>query len=125
VSEIVTIPSNTLYKGTDHEIHVTVLNKAQTAAINIVSFALSFVLKRTKSGAAVMTKITDTDITITGTYDADPDVNTQVAVIAISDSDTDDLLPGNYYYELKRTDPGLEAIIVQGTIPLERALHTS
>jgi hypothetical protein len=52
-------------------------------------------------------------------------VNTQVATVIIADTDTDDLPTGNYYYEVKRTDAGLESIIVQGTVPLERALHTS
>jgi hypothetical protein len=125
MAEIVTIPSNTLFKGTDHEFPVTVLNSAQTAAIDITSFALSFVMKRTKSGSAVVTKTTPSGISIGGTYDADPDVNTQVATVIIADTDTDDLPTGNYYYEVKRTDAGLESIIVQGTVPLERALHTS
>jgi len=123
MAEIVPIPANTLFRGTDHEFPVTVLNAAQTAAIDITTFALSFVMRRTKSGPILLTKTTPTGISIGGTYNADPDVNTQVATVIIADTDTDDLAVGNYYYEVKRTDAGFESVIVQGTVPLERSLH--
>jgi hypothetical protein len=65
-------------------------------------------------------------VTITGTYDSDPQVNTQRVEVFIQDEDTYDtstspvvnVLPGTYFYALKRLDTASERILAEGKITL-------
>lgn len=116
-----------LWVGTDFQWEFSVLNEAETAAINIAGWALSFMVKKRLSyadSAAIITKTTAAGgISITGTYNADPDVNTQVATVTVTDDDSDGESAGVYYYELKRTDAGFETILAYGELELKQSVH--
>lgn len=125
-----------LFTGTDRLLDVTVRTFDQTkvdgigdTVKDITGWALSFVLKRRKGDADVDALLTKTTagggVTIAGTFNADPLVNSQRLTVAIADSDTDALTPGLAHYEVKRTDAGLEVVLVYGTCRLQRALHRS
>jgi hypothetical protein len=121
------IARDEFFVGTDHEFPVTVLNRAQTEAVDITGYALSYIIKKQRFAAdALVTKTTaGGGIVISGTFNSDPLVNTQVATVVIQDTDTDGLPAGPDWYELKRADAGFEGVIVQGTLPLEASLHRS
>jgi hypothetical protein len=116
----------TLFLGTDYEYPFTILNAAETAAINISGWTLSWMVKRKKTDTdanALLTKTTSSGITISGTWNTDPDVNTQVATVAVADTDTDTLPAGLGHYELKRTDAGSETVLAYGPLELKRSVH--
>lgn len=117
-----------LFIGVDHQYPFTILNEAETAAIDITGWTLSWMVKRRLShddADAVITKTTVAGISIAGTYDADPDTNTQKATVTVEDGDTDGLSAGEYFYELKRTDSGFETILAYGGLTLVRSVHRS
>jgi hypothetical protein len=116
----------TLYLGADHTYPFTILNQAETLAVDISGWALSWMVKRRKSdadAAAVLTKTTVSGIVISGTYNATITTNTQVATVTVADTDTDAIAEGLYHYELKRTDAGLETPLAFGTLTLKRGVH--
>jgi hypothetical protein len=117
-----------LYLGTDHTFIHQCLNEDEDAVIEITGWALSWMIKRSRSqvdASAVLTKTTSSGIAISGTYNADPDVNTQLATVTIADTDTDALTAGSCIWELKRTDAGSETILGYGPITLIRSVHRS
>lgn len=112
--------------GTDHQFVYEILNEGETAAINIASWTLSWMVKRRKSDAdvdAVLTKTTTSGIAIDGTFNATPGTNTQVATVTVDDTDTLTLPPGSYYAELKRTDAGFETVLAYGVLTIKRGVH--
>jgi hypothetical protein len=117
----------TLQTGTDHRYEFAILDSAQTAAVDISGWALSWMLKRTPqvadAQASLVKSTTVSGITITGTYDASPATNTQRAAVDIADTDTDPLPPSLYFYELKRMDAGLEAVLAYGNLVLVQSIH--
>ena len=119
---------NTSYEiGRDHQFECEILNTAQTAAVDISTWALAWMVKRYTSDAdvaALVSKTTGAGIAVTGSFDADPEDNTQLAVVTIEDSDTTSLNPGLYFHELKRTDAGFETTLIYGTIEfIERPIR--
>ena len=97
----------------------TILNAAESAAEDIAGWGLSFMVKRHTSdadAAALLTKTTPTGIVISGTWNATPSVNTQIATVTIADTDTTSVKPGAYFYELERTDAGLETTLAYGVL---------
>jgi hypothetical protein len=117
-----------LFIGEDVELVFPVYNAEQTAILDINGWALSFMVKRhlgDQDARALLVKSTDDGITISGDWDADPEANEQVARVSIEDVDTDALVPGVYPYELKRMDPGFEAVIAFGVVPVKRGVHRS
>lgn len=116
----------TQFIGVDVSYRFTALNLAETAAVDMTGWSLSFMVKKSKGhldADAKFSRTTSAGITISGTYNSDPAVNTQVATVSVEDSHTDALTPGTYYYELKRTGAGVEAVIAYGTFTLERGVH--
>ena len=114
-----------LYLGADRTFTFHILNEAETAAINIASWSLTFMLKRTKNqldAAALLTKTVGSGIAITGSFDSNPAVNTQRAVVTIADTDTDPLAPGMCIGEIKRMDAGFETPLALGPIELKRGV---
>lgn len=103
----------------DQQFVFTVLNEAETAAINVATWAMSFMVKRHKSDADAAALITKTGaaVVVSGVYDASPAVNTQRATVTVEDSDCESTtIPENlYYYELERTDAGFETPLAEGT----------
>lgn len=100
-----------------------------TVAIEITGFALSFMLKKSLSDADAAAKLTKTTagggIAIAGTFNATAASNLQRATVTIADTDTDALAPGLHYWELKRTDAGLETRMAYGKVVLVRGVHRS
>ena len=97
-----------------------------TAAINVSGWALSWKLKRKPEdgdGKALITKTTSSGITVSGSYNAVAAQSTQRATVTLEDTDTDNLPPGVYAYELKRTDAGFETVLAFGPITLIRGVH--
>jgi len=117
----------TLGLGEDRLFVFSILNLAETAAIDISGWALSFMVKRHAQDGdarALVTKTTTAgQIVISGTYNADPDLNTQVATVTIEDTDTHTLVPSDSQHELKRTDAGFETTLSYGRISLVRRVH--
>ena len=113
--------------GTDFAYVFHVKNEAQDTSIAITGMALSWLLKRSLSdldAAASVTKtIANGGVVIAGTFNATPASNTQRATVTIADTDTDALASGVYWWELKRTDAGLETRIAYGRVPLVRGVH--
>lgn len=111
--------------GTDFAYAFHVKNEALDTSINISGYALSWMLKRSLSDldAAALTKTTASGIAIAGSFNATPASNTQRATVSIADTDTDGLTPGYYYWELKRTDAGLETRLAYGRVQLARGVH--
>jgi hypothetical protein len=117
------------YLGTDFGFPFLILNKDETASLDITAWSLSFMYKADRAdldGAALLTKTTALGgIAIAGTFDASPDptVNLQRATVSILDTDTDSMTPRIVYWELKRTDPGVETVLADGTQELRRGVH--
>ena len=115
-----------VFQGTDRNYVFTILNVAETAAINISGWALSWMVKKKRSDAdasALLTKTTASAIVISGSFNSDPDENTQIATVSIEDTDTTSLDPGTRYWELKRTDAGFETVLGYGALRLIRGVH--
>jgi hypothetical protein len=114
-------------RGTDQAYDVTVYtSEDKTTVREITGWAMSFLIKRKQNdvdASALITKTTSAGIAIGGSFDATPEDNTQKATVTIADTDTDDIYPGVYYWELKRTDAGSEARVAYGTISLNQTLH--
>ena len=60
-------------------------------------------------------------ITIVGIYNSSRSVNTQRIRITIIDDDTDTLKAGTYYLGLKRLAPAGDAVLVDGSVVLQKA----
>lgn len=115
-----------LFLGEDHQFVFTTLNAAETAAIDVSGWTLSWMLKRAISDAdlsALLEKTTLAGIAITGVYNSVPSLNTQVATVTILDTDTTALPEVLAHYELKRMDAGFETVLAYGTLELVRAVH--
>ena len=113
--------------GTDFAYVFHIKDEPQETAININGFALSWMLKRRLADADIAAVVTKTTggggIGIGGTFNATPGSNTQRATVTIEDTDTDTVVPGVYYWELKRTDASLETRLAYGRVTLARAVH--
>lgn len=112
--------------GKDHAFAFTILNDTETAAVDITTWQLSFMVKRRLSDLdanALITKTTPSGILVDGDFDPSPIVNTQVATVSIADTDTANLAPGLAYYELERSDSNAETPLASGTIELFRGVH--
>lgn len=116
------------YLGEDKSLRITVYTSTATAdtieagtatAENITGWALSWMLKRKLSDADVDAALTKT--TVSGIALTTP--ASGLCTVTVADTDTDALSPGTYVHELKRTDAGNEAVLVQGTVELLRAVH--
>lgn len=118
----------TQFIGVDHVYEFPILNEAETAAVDVSGWALSWMVKKSKSHADADASITaktvaNGKIAVAGIYDSDPDASTQVVRLTVVDTDTDALSSGTYYHELKRTGDGVETILSYGTFTLEKAVH--
>lgn len=113
--------------GTDFQRIYHVLNEDEDEAIDISGWALSWMLKRKltmlDADASVTKSTATTGVSIGGLYNATPGSNLQRATVTILDTDTDALAAGIYYYELKRTDAGLETVLAYGEMELLRGVH--
>lgn len=95
-------------------------------AKNITGWALTFDIRAgVSSSAALLTKTTVSGLAISGTFNTVLATSTQVVTVTVSDTDlttaTCGRRGGTFYWSLKRTDDGSEAILAEGTIVIERA----
>ena len=112
------------FQNTDFTFPFTIFQADDATPLDITGFALSWTLrKRVTDTVAVLTKTTGSGITIAGVYNVVPATNLQRATVAIADDETALIPAGLYYHELKRTDPGSEAILAQGRAILRAAVH--
>lgn len=121
------MPTVQLKIGTDHRYEYRIGNAANTLAVDITGWAMSWMVKRHAydlDAAAVLVKTTAAGgVTITGIFNETLTLNAQVARVTISDDDTAALLPNLYVYELKRTDAGFETPLSAGFLELDYAVH--
>lgn len=107
----------TLNLDRDQVYDFTILNEAQSAAINVAGWATSFMIKRNKGDADVAALLNKTNASVSGSYNANPSVNTQLLSVTVEDSDClSTVIPeGTYFYEFERTDAGFETTLAYGT----------
>lgn len=114
--------SDRFFTNTDFAVNFTVKQADETTPQPITGWALSWILKQRATdpdGSAVLTKTTASGgITITNGPAGQ-------CVVTITDTDTASLKPGAYVHELKRTDPGSEAVLCSGMAVLRRSAHIS
>src|SRR6185369_17246673 len=94
-----------LFQGEDRRFVFSILNTAETTAIDIAGWTLSWMVKRYNGDAdlsALVSKTTSAGIVISGTFNASPTVNTQIATVTVDDTDTLSVAEGVYGHELKR-----------------------
>jgi hypothetical protein len=110
-----------LFQGEDHTFVFTILTEAETAAIDITGWTLSWMVKRNKSDAdlsALLSKTTAAGIVISGVFNSAPATNTQIATVTVDDTDTTAIPEGLYHHELKRMDAGFETVLGYGIFEL-------
>jgi len=110
--------------GSDKALEFTVYTTAAKTAIrDATGYTTSFKVKRNVEDTDLAALITASG-TVSGTFNASPTVNTQKITVTLVDTDSDtEIAPGLAYWELKRTDAGLEAPLAFGTINLRRGVH--
>lgn len=116
------------YLGEDKVLRFAVYEDNTLATpIDVAAFALSWKLTTRPGATATLTKTTAVSggITVTGVFNATPALNTQRVLVAVDDTDTDALEATTWWHELKRTDAGLEGVIVDGTAQLLQPVHLS
>jgi hypothetical protein len=115
-----------LFLNTDKAYVFHILTEDETTAIDISTWALSFMIKTDQGNAdatALVTKTIGSGIVVAGLYNATPGSNAQRATVTIVDTDTDTKAPGWKRWELKRTDDGFETVLAFGRVPFRRAVH--
>jgi hypothetical protein len=117
-----------IFLGTDFERVFHIKNEDESASINILGWAISWMVKRHKDQADLLALLTKTTaggaLVISGSYNADPAVNTQRVTLTVADTDTDTAInEGLYHWELKRTDAGFETVLAYGTFECVQGVH--
>lgn len=114
------------FRGEDKKLQITLYADAgRTTIVDASGFALSWRLASAPGAAALVTKTSGSGINVSGAFNADPTLNAQVVEVAIDDTDTDGLTALAFWHELKRTDAGLEAVLVHGRVTLLAPVHIS
>lgn len=95
-------------------------------ARNIAGYAITFDIRRSHgSTSALLSKTVGAGLTISGTFNSVLATSTQVVTVAVADTDMTTAIFGTnggvFYYSLKRTDTGAEAVLAYGTITIQRA----
>lgn len=111
-----------LFLGEDKQLQFSILNDAETAAVDITGWSCDFMIKRRKSDLDANAVLTKT-ASVSGIFNASPALNTQIAIVFILDTDTTALAEGLCLYELKRMDANFETVLSYGTIELMKAVH--
>ena len=111
--------------GEDRQFSFGPVLNGDDVPIDIGSWSLSWMLKRRLNDPDSAALLTKTPV-VTGSYSVTPALNTQRAVVTIQDTDTDAFVARtDYRHELKRMDPGSEAVLSFGTAVLKRGVHRS
>lgn len=119
-------PAELWFRGEDKRLQFVVYADATLAAcVDVSGFAMSWQLALTPGSDPLVTKTTVSGITVSGIFNADPTLNAQVVEVAIADTDTDGLTVQQLWHELKRTDAGLEGVLVHGKAAILPPVHLS
>lgn len=111
--------------GTDKQYSFVIYANLQfSTALDVSGFTTEFMVKRKLSDEDNAALVSSSG-SVTGTFDPDPNVNTQLINVSIADTDTDDITPGLAYWELKRTDPGVEEVLAFGSFVMRRSVHVA
>lgn len=122
MSEISNVAANAFYQGEDKILVIGPVVDENGAGVDVSGWGLSYVLQKSeKSATPLLHKVTSGDITITGTFSAVLASNTQRIEIAFFDEETNEFSARDYYHELKRTDVGLETVLMSGTFTLTQS----
>lgn len=116
-----------LFMKNDITYSFVIFNAAETSIEDVTSWAVSWMLKTDPNiddADASITKTLSDGISITGAWAPASTSNTQRVEVAIEASDTEDLIPGNYYWELKHTDAGAETVLAFGILTLVKSVHS-
>ncbi len=99
-----------------------VTDSTGATAKDVTGWAIRFDMRRSRTSGDVLLA---QDAVIAGTFDAILNTSTQKVTITIADTDiSTDIAESNggtFYYSLKRTDDGSEAILKEGKIVIQRA----
>lgn len=112
--------------GSNFQFEFHILDRAETQAVNITGWQLSFMVKRRNipiDSAALLTKTTGAGaISIVGTYLLLPTTNLQRAIVPLTPADI--LVPGEWIYEIIRTDEGFRSLpLTHGKFVAHKGLH--
>ncbi len=113
--------SDNVYIGSDKSLTIPIYQSDGKTRQDITGWALSWMLKASihdADASAVITKTTVNGITLSSP-------TTGVCVVTLSAADTLSLDPATYVHELKRTTPGSEDVVTDGTFVLKRGVHRS
>jgi hypothetical protein len=109
------------FAGEQKDLVFTIFQTDDTTPQDISGWGLSWMLKRNPrdaDAAAVLHKTTALGgVTLTTPA-------TGICTVTVEDQETDGL-GGTYYHELKRVDPGAEAVLSYGRAVLQDGLHDS
>lgn len=115
------------FQSDDVLLQFAILNASQTQAVDVSTWVMSFMLKRSLKdldAVKLLEKTTASSaIFLVGTFDPDPTVNTQRVRVKIDAVDLAVIDPGVCKYELKRMDVGFEAVLAYGNSTLIRSVH--
>lgn len=111
-----------IFLETDIGLVFTILDSTESQAVDITGWALEFTVKQDVNDDDSDAIFTDT-ASITGTYNAVIATNTQRATIYVQDNDTDEIIPGNYAWQMKRTNSGNKTVVAYGTITFLKGVH--
>lgn len=114
-----------LFLGESRDLEFDITNVAETQAIDISGWTLSFMVKARLSDPDASALITKSPASIAGAFDSDPAVNSQRASINLERSDSTSLTAGLRYWELKRTNTGVQTVVARGRLILRRGVHIS
>lgn len=107
------------FTGEDKTVRFTVAQADDVTPQDITGWTLSWMVKRKPTdvdASAVITKTTASGIQLTTPEQG-------ICTVSVTDDDTTTLKAGLYYHELKRTNPGVETVLSQGTVTLRQSFH--
>lgn len=116
-----------LFRNTDFDYILTIYQDASyETVVNTSAWAMSWMVKTNPLDAdadALITLTTADSILVSGVFSAVPSTNTEQVTIRVADTDTSSLVPGDYFWELKRTDATMETVLAYGTLSLVVSVH--
>lgn len=108
------------FTGESKQLPFVIYQSDESTPQNITGWSLSWMVKAAKTDEdedALVTKTTDSGINFTG-------ASSGAGLVEVSDDDIAEIAGGTvYYHELKRTDSGLETVLIYGKFQLSQAVH--
>lgn len=106
------------FTGEDKRLPFTIYQSDGVTRQDITGWTLSYMVKRKKTdAAALLEKTTADDITLTNAAQGE-------GYVQADEADTAPILGGRlHWHEIKRTDPGLQTVLMYGTLMRPQAVH--